>query len=350
LKTWNIAIVGAGVIADFHAKAIGDLGNGKLAGFFDLAVERAAQLAQKYSVKAYNTLDQLLGDPGVDVIAIATPSGAHMEPAIAAAHAIIHVLCEKPLEITLKRVDAMIDAHKKAGTLLGGIFQSRFCEGLQPIRNAVKAGRFGTITYAGAYVPWWRVDAYYTGSWHGTWKLDGGGALMNQSIHRIDLLCSLMPPVESVMAYTAHQAHPQHQPEDTAVAGLRFQGGALGIIYGTTGSFPGLPMRLEISGTKGTAIYVDDSLTTWQFAEETPEDEQIRKKYSQVRAVGGSSDPTAIPYHNHTANYRAFLSALDNKTSFEVNAEEAKKSIRVIRAIYLSAQQNRQILLNDVQD
>jgi len=350
LKTWNIAIVGAGVIADFHARAIGDLPNGKLAGFFDLAGERAAQLAEKYHVKAYSSLEELLGDQGVEIVVIATPSGAHMETAIAAANAKKHVLCEKPLEITLKRVDAMIEAHKKAGTLLGGIFQSRFCEGLQPLRAAVKAGRFGTITYAGAYIPWWRADAYYTGSWHGTWKLDGGGALMNQSIHRIDLLCSLMPPVESVMAYTAHIAHPQIETEDTSVAAIRFQGGALGVIYGTTGSFPGLPMRLEISGTKGTAIYVDDSLTTWQFADEAPDDAQIRAKFGQVRAVGGSSDPKAIPYQNHTANYRAFLDALDSQSPFEINAEEAKKSIRLIRAIYRSARENRQILLTEVQD
>ena len=196
--------------------------------------KRQRSWRKSITVKAFASYDEMLKVKEIDIVTIATPSGLHAEPVIAAAKAGKHVICEKPLDVTLERIDSMIAAHKRAGTLLAGVFQNRFTDAMVPLRQAIKAGRFGTITYAGVYVPWWRTDEYYKDSWHGTWKLDGGGALMNQSIHMVDMLCDLMPPVESVQAYTNKLGHPQIEAEDTAVAVVKFISGALGIIYGTS--------------------------------------------------------------------------------------------------------------------
>ena len=346
MKRWGIGVIGAGLIADFHARAIGDLPNAELVGFCDSITERAQSLAQKYSCQAFQSLEDLLANDRIEVVSIATPSGAHLEPAVAAAQAGKHVLCEKPLEITLERIDAMVSAHDKAGTKLGGIFQNRFNEAMIPLKTVIKAGRFGVITYAGIYVPWWRTDEYYKDSWHGTWKLDGGGALMNQSIHMVDMLCDLMPNVESVQAFTSNLGHPQIEAEDTAVAVVRFTGGALGVIYGTTASYPGQFKRFEITGTKGTVIYLEDSFTVWQFSEETEEDEQVRKKFSQTKGLGGVADPAAIDYKNHAHNFKAFLHAVEKNETFEINAQEARKSIELILAVYKSSREQKSVQLS----
>ena len=203
MKTWKIGIVGAGLIADFHARATADIENARLVGCCGLRKKRAQALAGKYACRVFKDYHEMVNSDDIDVITIATPSGSHAEPAIVAAQAGKHVLCEKPLEVTLDRIDTMIEAHKQAGTRLGGIFPYRYNDAMVPLKKAIDSGRFGRITYIGAHVPWWREDAYYQDSWHGTWTLDGGGALMNQSIHMIDTLCYLAEPIQSVQAYTA---------------------------------------------------------------------------------------------------------------------------------------------------
>ncbi len=342
MKTWNFGIIGAGLIADFHARAIADIPNAKLIGCTDKIQDRAKKLANKFGVGTFGSYEEMLTSDEIDIVTIATPSGFHMEPTIAAAEVGKHVICEKPLDITLERIDAMIEAHEKSGTRLGGIFPYRFNDMMAPLREAINSGRFGAITYAGIYVPWWRTDEYYKDSWHGTWKLDGGGALINQSIHMVDMLCDLMPPIESVQAYTASLGH-KIETEDTAVAILRYTNGALGIIYGTTASYPGQFRRFEITGTKGTVINVENSITLWQFADDRPQDEEIRKKFGQIKGGGGVSDPAAITHENHTRNFKAFLDALERGEDFWISGNEARKAVEVILAIYKSAKEQRPI-------
>jgi len=344
MKTWNFGIIGAGLIADFHAKAIGDIPNAKFAGCCDRLPEKAKKLADKYGARAFEDYQQMLDNNEIDIVTIATPSGFHAEPTIAAAEAGKHVICEKPLEITLERIDSMIAAHQKSGTYLGGIFPYRFNDMVAPIREAINSGRLGKITYAGIYVPWWRTDEYYKDSWHGTWKLDGGGALMNQSIHMVDMLCDLMPPIESVQAYTAALGH-EIETEDTAAAAIRYTDGALGIIYGTTASYPGQFRRFEITGTKGTVINVENSITVWKFADEKPEDKEILAKFGQISGGGGVSDPAAISYENHTRNFKAFLEALEADDDFWIDGREARKAVEVILAIYKSAKEQKPVTL-----
>jgi len=345
MKTWNFGIIGAGLIADFHAKAIAEIPNAKLVACCDVVFDKAKKLADKFGVRAFESYEELLKLKDIDIVTIATPSGLHKEPTIAAAEAGKHVICEKPLDINLKRIDAMIKAHEKAGTRLGGIFPYRFNDAMGPLREAINSGRFGTITYAGIYVPWWRTDAYYKDSWHGTWKLDGGGALMNQSIHMVDMLCDIMPPIESVMAFAATRGHPQIEAEDTSVAILHYTNGALGIIYGTTASYPGQFRRFEITGTKGTVVQVENSFTVWRFADERPEDEETRKNFGKIEGGGGVADPAAITHENHRRNFKAFIDSLETGRDFWISGQEARKAVEVILTIYKSAREQKLVKL-----
>ncbi|NLH16230.1 MAG: Gfo/Idh/MocA family oxidoreductase [Phycisphaerae bacterium] len=344
-RIWNFGIVGAGLIADFHARAIRELPNARLLGLFDNTPEKAEQLAIKFRAKAFDSLEAMLADPGIDIVTIATPSGAHAEPAIAAARAGKHVLCEKPLEITLDRIDEMIAAHHAAGTMLGGIFQNRFNPAMEPLRRAVAEERFGRITYAGVFVPWWRTDEYYSGSWHGTLAMDGGGALMNQSIHMIDMLLDIVGPVRRVSAFAGTLGH-TIEAEDTAVAVVEFAHGALGQIFGTTASWPGRFKQFEMTGTRGTVVYVEDSFTEWRFADERAEDAVIRTRFGQVQSNGGGvADPAAIGHHNHARNFAAFVEAVEKGQPFEIDASQARKAVELILAIYKSAREGKTLTL-----
>jgi UDP-N-acetyl-2-amino-2-deoxyglucuronate dehydrogenase len=345
MKTWNFGIIGAGMIADFHAKAIQHLPNARLVGFYGTNPAKSKALAVKYGCRFFESSKELLESDDIDIVTIATPSGAHMEPAIEAARRGKHVLCEKPLDISLDRIDKMIEAHLNYGTRLGGIFNFRFNDAVQVFKKAIDSGRFGTLTFAAVHVPWWRNDDYYKSSWRGTWKLDGGGALMNQSIHMVDMLQYLMGPVKSLQAYTATLAH-SIEVEDTAAAVLLFRNNALGTIYGSTSSFPGQFRRIEITGNKGTAVMVENSITTWKFADEKEEDKDILKIYGEIEGGGGTADPGAIPFQPHARNIAAFIHAVEFKQPFAIDGREARKSVEIIAAIYKSAQTNEMVLIN----
>jgi predicted dehydrogenase len=344
MKTWKIGIAGAGMIADFHARAIESLPNAQLVGFSNIRKEKAEKMAQKYGVKSWDTISSMIQSDEIEMVMIATPSGAHLDPAVEAARYGKHVLCEKPLEIQLDRIDQMIEAHEKAGTYLGGIFNLRYNETTRIIKEAVDSNRLGVITYAAVHVPWWRTNEYYEG-WHGTWSLDGGGALMNQSIHMIDLLQYMMGPVANLGAFSSKAGHPQIETEDTAVSILQFKNNALGLIYGTTASYPGQFRRLEITGTKGTIVLVENSLRVWQFAEMTEEDEKIIQEHGKIEGGGGVADPAAISFENHAKNIAAFLSAIDEGRKFEIDGTEARKSVAVILDIY-NASKGKKIIQN----
>lgn len=336
MKTWNFGIVGAGLIADFHAKAIQSINNARLVGICGTNPEKTKNLSEKYDCKVFGSYSEMLGSDEIEIVTVATPSGAHMEPAVEAARKGKHVLCEKPLEISLDRIDRMIEAHAEAGTYLGGIFNFRFDETTEIIKDAVDKGRLGVITCAAVYVPWWRTDAYYEG-WHGTRELDGGGALMNQSIHMIDLLQYIMGPVEQLSAFTSKLGHPQIETEDTAVSILQFKNKALGLIYGTTASYPGQFRRMEITGTKGTIVLVENSLKVWQFADMNEEDEKIIQRFGSIEGGGGVADPAAISFTGHAKNISAFIKAIDEKRKFEIDGSEAGKAVSIILDIYKAA-------------
>lgn len=338
MKNYGFAILGTGLISRFHARAVIDSPGAELVAVCSRSQESADKFGSEFNCAAFTSLDEMLALDSVDVLLITTPSGAHLEPAIAAADAGRHVLCEKPLEITVERARRMISAHAEAGTTLGCIFQVRHTPALQAIREALAKGRFGTLTHGAVYVPWWREPEYYTESeWHGTKALDGGGALMNQSIHMIDILCDLMPPVKSVAAAVSSIGHPGIEVEDAASASIVFEGGALGTVVGTTSSWPGRPKRLEITGTAGTAVLEDENLICFVFKDEKPEDEEIRQNFSVSANPAGAADPGAMTHDGHTQCIKSFVDALRGNRPYEVDGAAACRSIALIEAIYATA-------------
>ncbi len=336
----GIGIVGCGMIANFHARAIADAQGAHLVACTDFKPELATAFAEKNSCKAYATLDEMLADPDIAAVTICTPSGAHRDPAVAAASAGKHVVVEKPLEVTTEKCDEIIAAAEKTGVKLAVTFQSRFHQSSQLIKNAVDQGRFGQVTMGDAYVKWYRSQEYYdSGAWRGTWALDGGGALMNQAIHSVDLLLWLMGPVSEISAMTATMTHERIEVEDVAVANLKFASGALGVIEATTTAFPGALKRIEVCGNEGTAVLEEEDIHTWQFAKETPADEEIRKSMvGKTDTGGGASDPAAIGHHGHTMVFEDFIRAINEDASPMTDGPEGKRSVEVICAIYESAQ------------
>jgi len=338
MKVWNLGIIGAGLIADFHAKAIQSIDNARLISICGTNQKKVKYLSEKYNCKGYYTYNELLNSDEIDIVTIATPSGAHMEPAIEAANKGIHVLCEKPLDITLERIDRMIEAHKSANTRLGGIFNFRFNDAVSYLKNVIDSGRFGRLTYASVQVPRWRNDDYYKDSWHGTMKLDGGGALMNQAIHMVDILQYLMGPIDSLQAFTATLGH-QIEVEDTGLAIIKFYNGALGMIYGSTASYPGQHRSIEVTGTRGTVIQVENSFKVWQFVDQTDSDNDIINKFEKMEGVGGISNPGAISFETHARNISAFIDAVESGKPFVLEAIEARKAVEIVLAIYASARE-----------
>jgi predicted dehydrogenase len=249
---------------------------------------------------------------------------------------------EKPIEITLERIDAMIAAHDEAGTRLGGIFNNRYSEATQLVKRTVAAGRLGRLTFASACGPWWRDQSYYDASdWKGTWALDGGGAMMNQGIHSVDQLQWIVgSPVTRVSANTATLAHERVEVEDTAAASIRFANGALGTIACTTSMWPGHFRTITVAGDAGTVVLADNRLLVWQFRQETPADDEIRGAYLALPgdAVGASNPAVGVTAAGHRAVFSDFLAALERGETPAIDGHESRKAVSIIRAIYASAE------------
>lgn len=343
----GFGIVGCGMIAHFHARAIEDVRGAKLVAGCDTVPAAADRLAEATGCRAYYDLDEMLGDGDIQVVTVATPSGAHLEPAVAAAHAGKHVIVEKPLEITLRRCDRIIQQCEKAGVVLSTIFPSRFHDSSRELKRAIDAGRFGRLTVGDAIVKWYRTQAYYDGGdWRGTWELDGGGALMNQAIHSVDLLCWLMGPVAEIHAQTALLAHQRIAVEDVATALLRFENGALGVIEASTAIYPGYLKRIEIHGSDGSAVMEEEDLIKWDFAKKRKRDEGIHQKMAQrVSGGGGAADPSAIGHHGHARQFQDVLGAINKGRAPLVDGPEGRRSVEIILAVYKSAETGRAITL-----
>lgn len=336
----GFGIIGCGMIANFHAKAIADIPEAKLVACQDFVPAAADKLAESTGCKAYHKLEDMLADPAVQVVTICTPSGLHMEPAVAAAKAGKHVIVEKPLEITLDRCDQIIQACEQNNVVCSAIFPSRYHEPSRLIKQAIDAGRFGRLTLGDAYVKWYRTQAYYDGGkWRGTWKLDGGGALMNQAIHSVDLLTWFMGPVTRISAMTSTLAHERIEVEDVATATLQFANGALGTIEATTAAFPGHLKRIEISGSEGSATMIEEDIAFWEFANKTDADAKLLADMAgRTKTGGGAADPTAIGHHGHTHQFEDVLHAIKTKGKPQIDGHEGRRSVEIILAIYKAAE------------
>lgn len=338
----GFAIVGCGMIARFHVRALADVPDTRVAALVSRTPAGAEKLLADTGVARcpiHTVIADALKQPDVDVVIITTPSGAHLEPAVAAANAKKHVVVEKPLEITPERCDQIIEACDRNGVKLCTIFPSRFGDANMELKKAVDAGRFGRLTLGETTCKWWRSQQYYDeGGWKGTKALDGGGALMNQAIHNVDLLLWMMGPAVQVAGFTATLAHERIEVEDTAIACLQFANGALGVIQATTSVHPGYPKTIAIHGDRGSAVIEQEDVIRWDFMPETGADKKVKERFaSKVGASGGAADPKAISHTGHARQLADFVHAIQTNSQPLVDGREGRRAVALICAIYQSA-------------
>jgi UDP-N-acetyl-2-amino-2-deoxyglucuronate dehydrogenase len=346
----GFAIIGCGMIARFHANAIKEIPGARVSALVSRTPANAEGLLKETGIPTcpvFTSVEASLRAPNVDAVIITTPSGAHREPALLAASAGKHVVVEKPLEITGPRCQEIIDNCHRAGVRLCTIFPSRFGDANGALKSAVEAGKFGRLTLGETTCKWWRGQKYYDeGGWKGTQALDGGGALMNQAIHNVDLLLWLMGPVAVVSGFTAMLAHERIEVEDTAVAVIRFRSGALGVIQATTSVHPGYPKTIAIHGDRGSAVIEQDDVMRWDFTPETDEDRAVKTRFAaKVGASGGAADPRAISHEGHRRQLADFVAAIHENRPPMVDGREGRKSVDLICAIYESNRTGRSVEL-----
>ena len=349
-RPFGFALVGCGMIARVHADAIAQIPDARVAALVSRTAGAGEQLLAETGTPTcpvYSTLAEALVNPGVDAVIITTPSGAHLEPAELAAAAGKHVVVEKPLEITPERCRRIVTACDRAGVLLSTIFPSRFADSSRALKAAADAGRFGRLTLGEATCKWWRSQEYYdTGGWKGTQALDGGGALMNQAIHTVDLLLWLLGPAVEVTGLTATLAHERIEVEDTAAACVRFASGALGVLQATTSVHPGYPKRVALHGDRGSAVLEQEDILVWDFAEPDANDSAIRERFTtQVGASGGAADPKAITSEGHRRQLADFVEAARAGRPPSVDGREGTRAVELICGVYESARTGRTVRL-----
>ncbi|HZO74417.1 MAG TPA: Gfo/Idh/MocA family oxidoreductase [Ktedonobacteraceae bacterium] len=346
----RFGIVGGGVIGPVHARAIESLPDAQLVAVTDVLPEKARQLAEPYGATSYAELQDMLTHERLDVVIICTPSGMHGRQACQAMRARRHVIVEKPMEINRVAMEEMLHVQREMGVKLAVISQRRFDPCSQQVHALIEEQAFGRLVLGNAVVPWWRSQSYYqSGKWRGTWELDGGGVLMNQSIHSIDLLQWFMGPVVSVSAYTDTLAH-QMEAEDAAVAILRFANGALGTIAATTAAYPGVNTRIEVFGDRGSAIIEDDRLSYLHLA---------RDDHGEVGAYGANAraarpaeqhsavaqNPAALAMTSHALQIADMMRAIREDGTPLVDGYAGRRPVDIILAIYESARTRQEVRL-----
>ena len=349
-RQFGFGIIGAGTISEIHALAINAIQNAKLIGVYSINKDKLSAFALRNNCIAFDSLEIMLMSKEIDVVCICTPSGVHIDGAMKAIEAGKHCLIEKPLEVTLEKCDRIIEAADKLGVKVGVVFPSRFYEASKQLKKAIEKKRFGELVFGDAFVKWNRSEAYYqSAAWRGTWQFDGGGALMNQGIHSVDLLQWYMGPVESVQSVSANIRHKGIEVEDTIVSTLQFANGALGTIECSTAVFPGALKRFEIMGTSGTVIMEESNIIKWQFERELEEDENLKSRLggSQI-TQGGVANPADISFSGHQSVIEDMITSIETGGKPSIDAIEGRKSVEIVLAIYESVRLGKMVKITGI--
>lgn len=340
-KIVGFGVVGCGVVADYHIGGIGGAGGARLVAVSDLVEERAREAGEKHGVAWYTDYREMLASAAVDVVCLCTPSGIRIPIATDAAAAGKHLIIEKPIDVNLENADRIIAAARDAGVYLMCIFQLRYDEAVQLARQAIQEGRLGKVTLGDAYIKWYRPQEYYdSAAWRGTWKMEGGGALMTQGIHTVDLLRWIMGPVKRVSARMGALVH-DIEVEDTVVATLEYESGALGVIEATTACHPGMPARLEFCGSRGTIAIEADQIAAWNVeGEEGPVDAD-----GGTDVAKAASDSKTFGTEGHKVQIAEMVRLVNGGGRPQIDGPEGRKALELILAIYQSAQTGQPVEL-----
>lgn len=340
MKAVHFGIIGCGMIANYHAKSIHETEGAVLVGVYDTVPAGAKAFGEKYNIPVFDTLEDILSSPDIDVLCLCTPSGLHTPHAILAVEHGKHVVVEKPMSLTLQEADILIDAVDKHQAIVSVISQIRLAPAVVEIRRALDEGAFGKLTMAELSMKYYRSAEYYASAgWRGTWAQDGGGALMNQGIHGIDVFRHLMGPVKSISAQVRTLIH-DIEVEDSAVAAVEFSNGALGVITGSTSSYPGCPRRIEICGDQGSIVLEEDSILKWNLpiACKLP----VGKGAENVP----SSTPGAISNEAHVQHFVNMVEAINYGTPLLNDVRGGRLPLEIILGIYESSKTGQTIFLD----
>lgn len=348
----RFAVVGLGM-GRHHCDDVAAARGCELVAICDLETERLERVREKHPVRATRSYEEVLADPEVDVVSIATPSGTHADLSVAALAAGKHVVCEKPPDVTVAAVDRMIAAQRETGRHLMVVFQSRFEPLYTQLKQTIDEGRLGPLVGVHGTCNWWRAQSYFSspGMWKGTWALDGGGSLANQGIHTLDLLLWLGGPVTEVYGKFGRFAH-DIETEDKTVAVLTYANGALGTLSTTTAAYPGLDRSLLVHGSRGSIAVEDETLIRWRVMNDDPDAEQAEEGRMlasfgrKEKAAGGmASDPFAFATRGHVAQFEAIAESVRTGSRPPNSIETTRHTVEVLNAIYESGRTGKPVKL-----
>lgn len=342
-KKIGVGLVGLGNISDIHAQAVENSDKGQLVATFSSSEKKNKRFSDRYKTRGYTTYEDFLKDPDLNCVSVCTPSGKHLDFGKTAAEAGKHVVIEKPIEVTLKRASTLIKSCKKNDVKLAVIYQSRFTKDAIKMKKAINQGQIGDLFMAVASVKWFREQKYYTSApWRGTLELDGGGAVINQSIHTVDLLQWMLGDMDTIYAYKGTFTHEGIEGEDNAAASFRFKSGVIGTFVASTSIVPPTPRRIEIHGSKGTAL-LDE--TTFRLLR-TEEDLKNSRKTDDP--AGAKSPMANLQYAPHKNQYNKIFDAILNDREPPVSGPESMKSLAFVSGLYKSAETGQPVSLEEL--
>lgn len=335
----RVGIIGTGAISHKHAQAYANIGY-KITVCTDISREAGERFAAQYGCRFVPTYEELCSHPEVDFVDVCTFPDFRLQPLEIAAKHGKSVQVQKPISTNLETARKMIEVARAAGVVLGVVSQHRFDDSTIFVKKAIAAGRLGRILQADAYVKWWRSEAYYSRPIKGSWAVEGGGALINQAVHQVDVLNYLTGGVHEVFGYWQLGARHKIESEDVICAVMKYTNGATGVIQSSTAFWPGYPERIEIHGTKGTCVFTGDKLTTWDVENDQGEPAPVEKQ-----VMSGASDPMAIPLTPFERQFLDFGNAVKNRTQPLVSGEEGLKALEIVLGIYESCRSGRPVRL-----
>lgn len=340
----GFGLLGAGLIAPFHAKALRASKRARLVAVADMKADRLEKLTSEFSCAGYASLDEMLSNPEVQVVNVLTPNHLHYDAVLKAAKAGRHVIVEKPPAMSLREVDGMAAACEQAGVKIAVVLQCRMRKPVQAMRTAIGQGRFGRIFHADTYMKWFRSsDYYHLDDWRMS-RRSGAGVTIQQAFHYIDLLQYLVGGVSRVHARMNNLAHPDIELEDTLLAFVDYANGAQGVVQASTALWPGTDIRIEINGENGTAIMVGERVDTWKFRDERPEDEEIRR-YGSAAVATGATGAADLDFHDHQLVIEDMVAAIETGRAPMISLASVRPTLEWALAMYKSAKRNAPVEL-----
>ncbi len=339
----RVGLVGTGAIANMHARAYKNIGF-ELVACYNKTEARGREFAQKWNTKLASSTAELCQYPGLNYVDVCTFPDSHLEPVKLCAAIKRPIMLQKPIATNLAEAREMVDLARKAGITLGVMSQHRFDDATLFLKRAIAAGRMGKMLEADAYVKWFRSDEYYSRPIKGSWKTEGGGALINQAIHQVDILLHLIGPVSEVRGMWQLGARHKIESEDVVSAQFRYASGAMGIVQAATAFWPGYPERIEIHGTKGSAIITGDRLTAWDMLDDEKANSADPAPIAHAVA-SGSSDPMAISVTTFERQFIDFAEAIRNKREPLSNGEDGYRALEFVLSVYQSCREQRAVTI-----